>query len=137
MEPVKVFLDTNILLDYYTGRMGDNAAKMIVLAGQTSQFELCISILTAINVLYLSSKYNCALQAADISRLFRILPMDYQQYRDAQSLNIPDFEDALQIVCARNSGCRAIVTRDKKLIEYGMEKPLCLSPEDFLLRIGC
>ena len=54
MEAVKVFLDTNVVLDYYTGRMGDSIAKTIVMAGQTPQIELCISILTAVNVLYVS-----------------------------------------------------------------------------------
>ncbi len=136
MEPIKVFVDTNIVLDYYTGRMGDDIAGTIVLTGQTPQFELCISILTAINVLYVSDKYNCALKASDIPKLFHILPMDYQQYSDAQSLNITDFEDALQIVCAQNSGCRAIVTRDKALLECGIRSPLLLSPEEFLHKVG-
>ena len=30
MEPVKVFIDTNVVLDYFTGRMGDNNAETIV-----------------------------------------------------------------------------------------------------------
>ncbi|MGN0194987.1 MAG: hypothetical protein ACI4AE_00845 [Candidatus Cryptobacteroides sp.] len=34
MEPVRIFLDTNIVLDYYTGRMGDTNAKTIVASGQ-------------------------------------------------------------------------------------------------------
>ena len=54
MEPVKIFIDTNIVLDYFTGRMGDGQAKTIVQIGQDPKFALCISILTAINVLYLA-----------------------------------------------------------------------------------
>lgn len=103
MEAVKVFLDTNVVLDYYTGRMGDSIAKTIVMAGQTPQIELCISILTAVNVLYVSRKYNSPLKAKDIAELFQILPMDYQHYCEAQSIDINDFEDALQICCARQS----------------------------------
>lgn len=79
MEAVKVFLDTNVVLDYYTGRMGDSIAKTIVMAGQTPQIELCISILTAVNVLYVSRKYNSPLKAKDIAELFQILPMDYSK----------------------------------------------------------
>ena len=78
MEAVRVFLDTNIVLDFYTGRMGDGVAKTIVMAGQVPQFELCISLVTALNVLYVSRKYQCSLAARDISELFRILPMDYR-----------------------------------------------------------
>lgn len=136
MEAVKVFLDTNIVLDFYTGRMGDNNAKTIVASGQDPKFELCISILTAVNVLYVLSKYAPSLQASDISRLFRILRMDHRQYLDAQSLNIHDFEDALQIECARQNGCRTIVTRDRELLGCGLGFPLIISPEDYLQKIG-
>ena len=136
MEAVKVFLDTNVVLDYYTGRMGDSIAKTIVMAGQTPQIELCISILTAVNVLYVSRKYNSPLKAKDIAELFQILPMDYQHYCEAQSIDINDFEDALQICCARQSGCKVMVTRDKELLDGGSASALILSPEEFLQRIG-
>ena len=96
MEPVKIFIDTNIVLDYFTGRMGDGQAKTIVQIGQDPKFALCISILTAINVLYLARKFAPSLKPADLAKLFHILPQDYQQYCDAQTLNLSDFEDALQ-----------------------------------------
>ena len=56
MEPIKIFLDTNILLDYYTGRMGDSNAEKIVQIGKNPEIELCISVLTAINVLYITKR---------------------------------------------------------------------------------
>ena len=136
MEAVRVFLDTNIVLDFYTGRMGDGVAKTIVMAGQVPQFELCISLVTALNVLYVSRKYQCSLAARDISELFRILPMDYRQYCDAQSLELDDFEDAAQIECAKQNGCRVIITRDKAVLESGLNAPMLLSPEEFLHKIG-
>ena len=51
-------------------------------------------------------------------------------------MNINDFEDALQISCARANGCRAMVTRDKALLNCGITYPLILSPEEFLRKIG-
>ena len=132
MEAVRVFLDTNIVLDFYTGRMGDGVAKTIVMAGQVPQFELCISLVTALNVLYVSRKYQCSLAARDISEL----PMDYRQYCDAQSLELDDFEDAVQIECAKQNGCRVLITRDKAVLESGLNAPLLLSPEEFLHKIG-
>ena len=62
MEPVKVFLDTNIVLDYFTGRIGNDNAKTIVLSGLDPRIDLCISILTAMNVLYVSGKYTLSLR---------------------------------------------------------------------------
>ena len=58
----KVFLDTNVLLDFVTGREG----------------------------------------------------MDEQQLQEALSVIVPDFEDMLQYVCAKEHGCDAIITRNKK-----------------------
>ena len=96
MDAIKVFLDTNVVLDYYTGRMKNNLAEKVVQIGQYPEFELCISILSAVNVLYVLKKCTPSLKASDIPKLFQILPMDYKQYLDAQSLDIADFEDALQ-----------------------------------------
>lgn len=48
MEQIKVFVDTNIVLDYFYDRMRDGCAKTIVLVGQESMYEMCISILTEI-----------------------------------------------------------------------------------------
>ena len=66
MEPVKVFIDTNVVLDYFTGRMGDNNAETIVQIGQSPQFDLCISLLSAVNVLYVTHKYAPSLKPSDI-----------------------------------------------------------------------
>lgn len=136
METVKIFLDTNIVLDFFSGRMGDNKAKTIVASGQDTKIELCISILTAINVLYVAGKYAPSLKASDISVLFRILTMDFQQFSDAKTLGLDDFEDALQIECAKSNGCTAIVTRDKARLNSGLHLPLILSPEEYLRKIG-
>ena len=95
MEQIKVFVDTNIVLDYFYDRMRDGCAKTIVLVGQESMYVMCISILTAINVLYITKKYETRVSPDDIARLFRILPQDYEQYSYAQTIDIDDFEDAI------------------------------------------
>ena len=118
MEPVKIFIDTNIVLDYFTGRMGDGQAKTIVQIGQNPKFALCISILTAINVLYLARKFAPSLH-----------PQDYQQYCDAQTLNLSDFEDALQVSCALRSGCLMAITRDH---HFQAAPIVAFTPDEFI-----
>lgn len=135
MEQIKVFVDTNIVLDYFYDRMEDGCAKTIALLGQESMYEVCISILTAINVLYITKKYAATVNPDDIARIFRILPQDYGQYCNAQTINIDDFEDALQLACAVSGGCRAFVTRDRDLLNADIRSILILSPEDFIERI--
>lgn len=135
MEQIKVFVDTNIVLDYFYDRMRDGCAKTIVLVGQESMYEMCISILTAINVLYITKKYETRVSPDDIARLFRILPQDYEQYRYAQTIDIDDFEDAMQLVCAVGGGCRAFVTRDRDLLDSDIRSIQIFSPEEFIERI--
>ena len=135
MEQIKVFVDTNIVLDYFYDRMRDGCAKTIVLVGQESMYEMCISILTAINVLYITKKYETRVSPDDIARLFRILPQDYEQYSYAQTIDIDDFEDAMQLSCAVGGGCRAFVTRDRDLLDSDIRSIQIFSPEEFIERI--
>lgn len=116
MDAVKIFLDTNIVLDYFTGRMNDDRAKTIVQIGRDyPQFELCISVLTAVKVLYVAKKYMPSLQPADLATMFTILPQDYKQYTDAIDLGLTDFEDALQVSCALNNSSMFMITRNPHL----------------------
>ena len=135
MEQIKVFVDTNIVLDYFYDRMRDGCAKTIVLVGQESMYEMCISILTGINVLYITKKYETRVSPDDIARLFRILPQDYEQYSYAQTIDIDDFEDAMQLACAVGGGCRAFVTRDRDLLDSDIRSIQIFSPEEFIERI--
>lgn len=116
MDAVKIFLDTNIVLDYFTGRMNDDRAKTIVQIGRDyPQFELCISVLTAVKVLYVAKKYMPSLQPADLATMFTLLPQDYKQYTDAIDLGLTDFEDALQVSCALNNSSMFMITRNPHL----------------------
>lgn len=130
MEAVRIFLDTNIVLDYFTGRMNDDRAKIIMQIGRDyPQFELCISLLTAVNVLYVAKKYMPSLQPADLSKLFTILPQDYKQYTDAIDLGLTDFEDALQVSCALNNSSIFLITRDPHLKAAPI---VCFTPQEFI-----
>ncbi len=135
MEQIKVFVDTNIVLDYFCGRMGDMCAKTIVQFGKDPRIELCVSILTAINALYIIKKYATTVKPDEIARKFRILPQDYGQYCNAQTINIDDFEDALQLACAVSGGCRVFVTRDRHLLDADIRSIMVLSPEEFIEKV--
>ncbi|MGN1226454.1 MAG: PIN domain-containing protein, partial [Candidatus Cryptobacteroides sp.] len=88
----------------------------------------------AINILYFSNKYATSLRPDDISKLFQILPMDYEQFKDAQAIRIGDFENALQVECARKNNCKVIISRDSDLLNSDISYPIILSPEVFLKR---
>lgn len=130
MDAVKIFLDTNIVLDYFTGRMNDDRAKTIVQIGRDyPQFELCISVLTAVKVLYVAKKYMPSLQPADLATMFTILPQDYKQYTDAIDLGLTDFEDALQVSCALNNSSMFMITRNPHLKAASI---VSFTPQEFI-----
>lgn len=135
MERIKLFLDTNIVIDYYTGRMNDGIAEKIVQVGEHPQYQLCISILTGINTLYVLNKFSREVGLSTLSSQFRVLPMSANQWEEASDLKIKDAEDALQIACARENGCRVIISRDEHLLSSDIQSPEILSPEEFIRRI--
>lgn len=135
MEQVKVFLDTNIVLDFFTGRMHDGLAARIVQIGQTAEYRMCVSVLTGINVLYVSRKLEGRLTMDSIAELFEILDVNSTQWNNATMMALDDPEDALQLACAIDRGCRVLVTRDRHLLEFPYQGIDVVSPEAFLAAV--
>ena len=135
MEQVKVFLDTNVLLDYFTGRMGDGVAEKIVIAGSTPYYRICISVLTGVNALYVIRKCNKSVTASLLQKMFTILPMTPGQWNDSLQLDVEDTEDALQLACARENACHVMVTRDRHLLSTPTDSLRIISPAEFVAAI--
>jgi len=127
---MRVFLDTNIVIDFFSGRMGDSIAEKIVCIGKSSEYEMCISVLTAANILYVARRHYKTLKSNDLKTLFKILPMTPEQWDMAGELKTDDFEDALQTACAIDAQCNVIVTRDLSHCAGSIVK--VYSPEEFL-----
>lgn len=130
----KVFLDTNILLDFITEREGVEEASSILQLGEEGQIGLTTSFLTMANVAYVARKGR---NQADLYELMRglseiveVLKMDEKQFQEALSIISTDFEDVLQFVCAKTFECDVIVTRNKKDFKFSTIR--ILSPEEFL-----
>ena len=136
MEQVRIFVDTNVIIDYYTGRTGNKNAERIVQIGEDSRYRLCISVLTGINVLYVLNKFTDIIGLQTLSNQFMILPMNSEQWQNASSIRIDDPEDALQVACAIDNRCDIIVTRDKHLLSSGIDFPKILTPESLIERVA-
>lgn len=132
MEAVKLFLDTNVVIDFYTGRQGDGCAEKVMQCCESGLYRACISVLTGINTLYVTRKFTNRISMGSISELFVTLPMDSDQWIEAQEIDIDDPEDAIQLACARRNGCRIMVTRDKHLLDLRNPGIRILTPEAFL-----
>lgn len=128
-----VFLDTNILIDFYMNRPGAYEAGQILRAANAGEIKAFASLLTFANIAYVV-KHNHTREevyaALDkFERLVIALPMDRQQLRKAIDQPCKDFEDMLQYQCAIAAGCDAIITNNKKDFTEYSKLPLFTAAE--------
>ena len=129
----KVFLDTNILLDYYLNRSGADAVEKIFILSHVKKVVLFASTLTFANFAYVikreHSKEELYAILDEVEKHVYALPMDKKQLRAAINQPCKDFEDMLQYQCALAGGCDVIITNNiKDFAEYS-KLPLLTAPE--------
>ena len=130
----KIFLDTNILLDFITGRDGFEEASIILQLGEENKVILSTSVLSMANTAYVAKRGRTKEELYELlqglSEIILTLSMNENQLKEALSVITPDFEDMLQYVCAKEHNCDAIITRNKKDFTYST-LPL-YTPTEFL-----
>ena len=116
---MKVFLDTNILIDFIARRENfyQFAANLINL-GIKGEVELHTTPLAYATCVFIARKvlgYEGVVKAMQIlDNYLKVTPMDGAQCHNALFSAMPDFEDMLQFESAYAAGCDVIVTRNKK-----------------------
>ena len=98
----KVFLDTNVVLDYYLDREGfSDDAEAILAYGYNQGCSLYVSSLTCANMAYIGrKKFPGEAIYAVLASLFEfaeIASVDSNAVKSAVTLQAKDFEDALQL----------------------------------------
>lgn len=115
----KIFLDTNIVIDFLGERANfyQPAAKILTLADQ-KKIEIYTSPTSISNTYYLLSRFENTKIALEKIRKFKVLcsisMMDDEVIEKAINSNFKDFEDAMQYFSALASNCDLIVTRNEK-----------------------
>ena len=98
---MKVFLDTNVLLDFEMERDGIEEASEIFQMGEDGRLDLCTSILTMANTAYIArkgrTKEKLREDLSSLSGMISVLPMDGEQWLAALYANAKDLEDALLV----------------------------------------
>lgn len=129
----KIFLDTNILLDYYLNRSGADAVEKIFILSHAKKVVLFASTLTFANFAYVikreHSKEELYAILDEVEKHVFALPMDKKQLRAAINQPCKDFEDMLQYQCALAGCCDVIITNNiKDFAEYS-KLPLLTASE--------
>ncbi len=132
----RLFLDTNILIDYIDNRAGADDAEQIFACGFSGEAQLYASSLTFANMAYIikgrtqQEKYDALNQMAGV---VEIIDLRKQEVIAAISQPVKDFEDMLQYQCAKTAGCDYIVTNDRR--HYDFSDILHFTSADFVKQI--
>ena len=128
----RVFLDTNILLDYVLGREHGDDAEQLLQYGRNGEVRLLASYLTFANMAYvLKGKVDVYGFFRDLHIFITVLPTDDAQLLAAMAIRVRDFEDMLQYQCAKAGGCDVIVTNNGRDFAEFSELPL-MNASEFL-----
>ena len=135
---MKIFLDTNVLLDIFMRREPYyDASAHVVYACERGQFTGGFTTLSACNIVYALRKQLGSAQTIEaIRRLVGIIePIGTSVASLLQSLENPqtDFEDTVQSKCALEWNADTIITRDKS--GFTDSAIPVLTPSEFLLQL--
>ena len=133
---MRIFLDTNVLLDIFMRREPFyDASAQVVYACECGRFTGGFTTLTACNIAYALRKQMGGAQTIQaIRQLASIIePIGTSVESLLRSLETPnrDFEDAVQAHCALEWHADAVVTRDKS--GFASCTIPVFSPTEFLL----
>lgn len=122
---MKVFLDTNILVDLVENRQESAQAAVIHQLGEDGRIQLCASYLSYANLGYIWRKVPQHQRYERIRELcvgIDILPMDVTQLHAALTHEVKDYEDMLQYQCALEQRDEEFVKTPKKSIRRFLYK---------------
>jgi len=135
---MKVFVDTNVVLDFLLKREDFfEDARMIMALGYNKRCDLYMSSLSFSNIAYIARKqlkgdalYECF---SEIRELLSVSPVTQVELDQAILLRASDFEDALQYCSAKTVGADCIVTRNTK--DFQFSEIVILTPSEFVKKM--
>lgn len=131
----KVFVDTNVVLDFLLKRENFYPeARLLMAMGYNQLCCLYVFSLSFSNIAYIARKkfkgdalYDCFLE---IRELFHVSPVCEADIDTAIRMRAGDFEDALQYCSAKSIEADVIVTRNVK--DFSFSEIPVLPPEEFI-----
>lgn len=114
---MRILVDTNLFLDVLLDRKDlANESQTVLDWCESHPGSGWIAWHTLANLYYIGARQTSPREAAqfidDILAVFDVCPTDSATARRARTLNMADFEDALQAAAAQNADLNLIVTRN-------------------------
>lgn len=113
----RIFLDTNVILDFFLERepFYYDALKLWA-ACEEGAVDGYVSALTITNVHYIAQRIKSPTTAMIAVRgildVFNVVPLDKELLRHAADLHDRDYENDIQLQSAVKAGCSHLFTRD-------------------------
>ena len=132
---MRIFLDTNILLDVLLNRKPfcETSSQLWRLA-ECGRLEAVISAISFNNVFYIVRKYagkEAAQRTVEVMNVnFSVFPLTQEIISRAIAAKLPDFEDSIQFFSAVSCEADYIITRNAK--DFPQDSIPVLSPAAFL-----
>ncbi len=136
---MRVFLDTNVLLDTLVARDNPQFAKdaaTILSLGENGTFDLYMSALSISTIAYVLKNMSPSVKKSIISDLVdivEVLPSLPEHVANMLNGQMSDIEDALQVQSALEGRCDVIVTRN--VHDFTLSEIPAITPADMLSRI--
>jgi predicted nucleic acid-binding protein len=131
---MRILVDTNVLLDVLLARppWATDAARVWYLAETTlTGYVSVLSYANAYYVIRRAADRETADKALRLLRAtFHLVAFDQGMLDQSLASDFPDFEDAVQYVCARKARVECILTRDAG--HFASSAIPVLSPDQFL-----
>ena len=113
----RIFVDTNILLDVLLEREGYYYDALKIWANaENGNVEACIAAISLNNIHYvmrkLKSETTAMIAVKILLRIFKVIPVDADILGLAVDFHDKDFEDDIQLQCARKAKCSQLFTRN-------------------------
>ena len=137
---MKLFLDTNIVIDFLSGRkpFADDAIALFQLA-DNHEVELVVSDLTLVNTVYVLQRLHYPIESVyealnNIRPLISIVPIGESIIDMCLQRKSNDFEDEVQYFAAVNAEVDYIVTRNKKDFDFGDDA--VVTPKELFVKLN-
>ena len=134
----KVFLDTNVLLDFLLDREPfSNEIAEIIQESINETIQLCVSSITITSANYIISRsegVNAAnRKTAKILKLVSVENVGQSTVQKSSNSEFKDFEDGVQNYCAVEAKHELIVTRNVK--DFKQSELAIMTPTEFIAKI--
>lgn len=143
---MKVYLDTNVVLEFLTGRELYGIVRKIMRAAKLGMIEACfstISLSTTVYILGLKLKGN-GIHEPEKRNTIRALLLDLEEYINIVDLSheqsnaalkdesFKDIEDSFQYYCALENDCDCLITINTKDFPKKENTMQVFNPSEFV-----